>query len=45
MHGVVFETGSVKLADMQHKIYVGSGRFVLSEGGIVVEYNIGEVTV
>ncbi|KAK0104521.1 hypothetical protein ONS95_004810 [Cadophora gregata] len=43
---VLFETGSEALKDIEKKIYVASGRFVLQEGKpVTVEYNISEVAV
>ncbi|KAF4923716.1 hypothetical protein CGCVW01_v004555 [Colletotrichum viniferum] len=39
-----FESGHEALRELQNKIYVGSGRFVLEEGKpVVVEYKISEV--
>ncbi|KAK2768936.1 hypothetical protein CKAH01_00543 [Colletotrichum kahawae] len=39
-----FESGHEALRELQNKVYVGSGRFVLEEGKpIVVEYKISEV--
>ena len=41
---ILFETGSEALKDIEKKIYVGSGRFVLEEGKpVTVEYKISEV--
>ncbi|KAF9879316.1 hypothetical protein CkaCkLH20_03549 [Colletotrichum karsti] len=41
---VKFESGHETLRELQNKIYVGSGRFVLEEGKpTVVEYKISEV--
>ncbi|KAK1755362.1 hypothetical protein QBC47DRAFT_414252 [Echria macrotheca] len=41
----IFETGVPELADIQNKIYVGAGRFVLESGKpVAVEYKISEVT-
>ncbi|GJC84031.1 hypothetical protein ColTof4_07934 [Colletotrichum tofieldiae] len=40
-----FETGHEALKEIQNKVYVGSGRFVVEEGKpVVVEYKISEVT-
>ncbi|KAM7207661.1 Uncharacterized protein family UPF0311 [Naviculisporaceae sp. PSN 640] len=40
-----FETGVPELAEIQNKVYVGSGRFVLEEGKpVTVEYKISEVS-
>lgn len=42
---VLFETGDEKLKDLEAKVFVASGRFILEEGKpIVVEYKISEVT-
>ena len=42
---VSFETGEESLKDIEHKVYVGSGRFILEEGKpVVVEYKISEVS-
>jgi len=39
-----FETGHEALKEIQSKVYVGSGRFVVEEGKpVVVEYKISEV--
>ncbi|KAL0939090.1 uncharacterized protein CTRU02_205700 [Colletotrichum truncatum] len=39
-----FETGHEALKELQNKVYVGSGRFILEDGKpIVVEYKISEV--
>ncbi|KDN65575.1 hypothetical protein CSUB01_03597 [Colletotrichum sublineola] len=39
-----FETGHEALREIQNKVYVGSGRFVVEEGKpVVVEYKISEV--
>ncbi|GKT42009.1 uncharacterized protein ColSpa_02190 [Colletotrichum spaethianum] len=39
-----FETGHEALKEIQNKVYVGSGRFVVEEGKpVVVEYKISEV--
>ncbi|OLN88643.1 hypothetical protein CCHL11_01697 [Colletotrichum chlorophyti] len=39
-----FETGADSLKDIQNKVYVGSGRFILEDGKpVVVEYKISEV--
>lgn len=41
---ILFETGSEALKDIEKKIFVGSGRFVLEEGKpVTVEYKISEV--
>ena len=41
----VFETGDERLAPLQNKVFVGSGRFIVEPGKpIVVEYKISEVT-
>ncbi|KAG4442753.1 hypothetical protein IFR05_001770 [Cadophora sp. M221] len=42
---VLFETGSEELKDVEKKVFVASGRFVLEEGKpVAVEYKISEVT-
>ncbi|WYZ34633.1 hypothetical protein EsH8_I_000909 [Colletotrichum jinshuiense] len=39
-----FETGHEALKDIQNKVYVGSGRFIVQEGKpVIVEYKISEV--
>ncbi|KAK1990367.1 hypothetical protein LX36DRAFT_664291 [Colletotrichum falcatum] len=39
-----FETGHEALREIQNKVYVGSGRFIVEEGKpVVVEYKISEV--
>ncbi len=44
LSSVVFESGSPALAALEHKVYVGSGRFVVEAGQpVVVEYKISEV--
>jgi len=41
----VFETGAPGLAEIQNKVYVGAGRFVLEPGKpVTVEYKISEVS-
>lgn len=40
---VVFETGSEKLKEMELKIYVASGRFIIEGEKTTVEYKISEV--
>ncbi|CAG8982758.1 hypothetical protein HYALB_00001039 [Hymenoscyphus albidus] len=41
---VLFETGSAELKALEHKVYVGSGHFIIEEGKKnVVEYKISEV--
>jgi len=41
---ISFETGSAGLKDLEKKVYVGSGRFILEEGKpATVEYKISEV--
>ncbi|KAK1975354.1 hypothetical protein LZ30DRAFT_605826 [Colletotrichum cereale] len=41
-----FETGHEALKEIQNKVYVGSGRFVVENGKpVVVEYKISEVAV
>ncbi|KAH8885069.1 hypothetical protein GQ53DRAFT_751364 [Thozetella sp. PMI_491] len=43
---IVFETGSPELKDLQTKVYVGSGHFIVKDGEpVTVEYKISEVTV
>jgi len=42
---VSFETGDETLKEIQHKVYVGSGRFIVNEGQpLVVEYKISEIS-
>ncbi len=42
---VIFETGAPELEAIQHKVYVGSGRFIIEAGKpVIVEYKISEVT-
>ena len=41
---VRFETQDIRLRDIENKLYVGSGRFIVQESlPIVVEYKISEV--
>jgi len=41
---VLFETGNEELKELEQKIYVASGRFVLDEGKpVIVEYKVSEV--
>ena len=41
---VTFETGASELKDLRHKVYVGSGRFIVEAGKpVTVEYKISEV--
>ncbi|CAK7262790.1 hypothetical protein SEPCBS119000_000164 [Sporothrix epigloea] len=43
---VTFETGHAALKELENRIYVGAGRFVLESGQpVIVEYKISEVTV
>ena len=43
---MLFETGSEELKDLEKKIYVGSGRFIIEAGkATTVEYKISEVAV
>jgi len=43
---VKFETAAPTLAEIQHKVYVGSGRFIVEpQKPVVVEYKISEVVV
>jgi hypothetical protein len=42
---VVFETGSESLRVLEHKVYVGSGRFIVeAEKPVIVEYKICELS-
>ncbi len=42
---VSFETGTAELKALEHKVFVGSGRFILEEGKpLTVEYKISEVS-
>ncbi|KAK3942723.1 hypothetical protein QBC46DRAFT_283287 [Diplogelasinospora grovesii] len=39
-----FETGCPELAELQSKVYVGAGRFIIEPGkNVIVEYKISEV--
>lgn len=41
---ITFETGSNALRALEHKLYVGSGRFLVEAGApLVVEYTISEI--
>jgi len=41
---VLFETGSDQLRELERKVYVGSGRFIVETGKpVIVEYKISEV--
>ena len=41
---VSFETGSDALKEIEEKVYVSAGRFILEEGKpVMVEYKISEV--
>lgn len=41
---VLFETGSDALRELESKVYVGSGRFIVESGKpVIVEYKISEV--
>ncbi len=41
---ILFETGSDALRDLERKVFVGSGRFIIESGRpVVVEYKICEV--
>ena len=40
----MFETGVPELAELEKKVYVGSGRFIIEPGKpVTVEYKISEV--
>lgn len=42
---VTFETGSEDLRELEHKVYVASGRFIIEAGKpVIVEYKISEVS-
>lgn len=42
---VKFETGSAELKQLESKVYVGSGRFILEKDmPVIVEYKISELT-
>jgi hypothetical protein len=38
-----FETGSLRYKALEQALYVGSGRFVIDERGLTVEYRISQV--
>lgn len=41
---MLFETGSDALRELESKVYVGSGRFIVEAGKpVIVEYKISEV--
>jgi hypothetical protein len=41
---VIFETGSDELRELESKVYVASGRFILEhDKPVIVEYKISEV--
>lgn len=43
---VFFETGSEQFKELENRVYVAAGRFLLEEGKpVVVEYKVSEVTV
>ena len=40
---VTFETGSMRYKSLEQALFVGSGRFVIDERGLTVEYRISKV--
>jgi len=42
---VQFETGDEKLKELELKVFVASGRFIVKGGKTIVEYKISEVAV
>ncbi|EXJ59092.1 hypothetical protein A1O7_06523 [Cladophialophora yegresii CBS 114405] len=40
---VSFETGSIRYKSLEQALFVGSGRFIIDERGLTVEYRISKV--
>lgn len=40
---ITFETGSMRYKSLEQALFVGSGRFVIDERGLSVEYRISKV--
>lgn len=42
---VYFESGSKEFKDLENKVFVAAGRFILEEGKpVIVEYKVSEVS-